>query len=93
MNEKDLLKKMERIEKMLTVGLSAVMDLEGCALLTGFSKSHLYKLVASREIPHYKRGKCLFFEKKEIEAWLMEERVPTTKEIAETAERMMLDKK
>lgn len=93
MNETELVKRLERIEKMLSAGLSPVMDLDGCSLLTGFSKSHLYKLTAAREIPFYKKGKCLFFDRSEIENWLKAERVKTTEEIAADADRILLNHK
>lgn len=43
----------------------------------GISESLLYKLTAAREIPHFKpRGKLIYFNKEEVDHWLMQNRVP-----------------
>lgn len=44
----------------------------------GVSESLLYKLTSSREVPHYKpRGKMLYFNKEELDQWLLQNNVPT----------------
>lgn len=59
-----------------------VMNLEECAQYTGLSKSCLYKMTALHEVPHSKpNGKMIFFEKEEINAWLMRNRVKTDEEL------------
>lgn len=45
------------------------------------STSCIYKLTSSREIPHSKRGKRLYFDKNEIDQWVMENKCVTNKEI------------
>ncbi len=69
----------ERIQKMeetlltiqsILMGDKKVLSLDEGCMLTGYSKSYMYKLTASESIPHYKRGKKVFFDKEEIEAWL-----------------------
>lgn len=51
--------------------------MEACVYL-GISESLLYKLTSSKEIPHYKpRGKMLYFDKTELDAWLKQNNVPT----------------
>ena len=48
----------------------------------GVSKSCLYKLTSSGGISHYKpRGKMIYFDRLEIESWLLQNRVSTTAEI------------
>lgn len=38
---------------------------------TGLSKSYLYKLTSNGKLPAYKPfGKCLYFDKLEVENWL-----------------------
>lgn len=55
-----------------------VLTLEDAALLTGLSKSWLYKATCKNEIPHYKpNGKMLYFDRKEIEDWMKQGRVKT----------------
>jgi excisionase family DNA binding protein len=58
------------------------------SLLTGLSKSHLYKLVCYKKIPHYKSdgGKLTFFDKSDLEAWQLQHRVKTADELKAEAE-------
>ena len=53
---------------------------EACSLLS-CSGSLLYKLTASRKIPHSKRGKKLYFERKKLLEWMTENQVDTQQEI------------
>lgn len=53
---------------------------------TGFSKSYMYKLTSARKIPHYcPTGKLLYFNRRELENWLQQNRVTPIEEIKETA--------
>lgn len=63
-----------------------VLTINDVALLTGLSKSHLYKLTSSKEIPHYKpNNKFVFFDKAEIENWQKQNRIKTNSEIEQEA--------
>lgn len=78
----------EKLEKILMYSLLAaknVLTLEEAALLTGLSKSTLYKLTCSHQIPHYKRAKMLYFDRAELEAWMKQNRVASEQEIEERA--------
>jgi excisionase family DNA binding protein len=57
---------------------------EACELLS-CSKSLIYKLTSSRQIPHSKRGKKLYFERKKLLEWMTENQVKTRDEIREDA--------
>ena len=58
---------------------------EACTFLD-YSKSYLYKLTHSRQIPHYKpNGKKLYFKRTDLEAWLLRNRVRTADEIEQEA--------
>lgn len=74
----------EKIDKILAYSLLAaknMLTLEDVLLLTGLSKSHLYKLTCGRQIPHYKpNGKQIYFDRAEIEAWMKQGRVNTVDE-------------
>ena len=77
--------RLEKIERLLC-SQKSVLNFEDVALLTGLSKSHLYKLTSTGKIPHYKpNGKYIFFERVEIEQWLLKNRVKTVDEIEEEA--------
>jgi excisionase family DNA binding protein len=73
---------LDRIERNTLLASKNVLSIEDVVLLTGLSKSYLYKLTSSNQIPHYKpSGKHLYFDRKEIEDWLRQNRVATEDEI------------
>jgi hypothetical protein len=39
--------------------------------ITRLSKARLYSLVSARQIPHAKRGNKLYFNRAELQAWIM----------------------
>lgn len=54
---------------------------EACDYLS-LSESHLYKLTSSRSIPHYcPQGKKLYFNRHELDDWLLRNRLSTEDEL------------
>lgn len=77
---------LDRIERYSLLSAKNVLCFEDVVLLTGLSKSHLYKLTSSHQIPHYKpNGKQIYFDRAEIEAWMKQNRVATEEEIDQAA--------
>ena len=73
---------LDRIERNTLLASKNVLSIEDVVILTGLSKSYLYKLTSTSQIPHYKpSGKHLYFDRKEIEDWLRQNRVATEDEI------------
>lgn len=63
-----------------------VLNFQEAVKYTGFSASYLYKLTAGRQIPYSKpSGKMVFFDRVELEEWLMSNRVATANEIGDKA--------
>jgi len=63
-----------------------VLNFTEAAKYLNLSKSHLYKLTSAKEIPHFKpRGKQVFFERKELDQWLLQNRQKTKAEIEQAA--------
>ncbi len=56
------------------------------------SKSYLYKLTSNNIIPHSKRGKRLYFDKKSLDNWLLSSKVKSVSEIQEEAELFLKSK-
>lgn len=80
-----ILEKLNRIEKYI-VGLKEILNVEELSDYTGFTKSHIYKLVHKSQIPYSKPGgKVLFFERKKIDFWLLQNSFKSTFEIEEEA--------
>ena len=79
----------EKIDQILVYSLLAaknVLTLEDAALLTGLSKSHLYRLTCTHQIPYYKpNGKQIYFDRMELEAWMKQNRVATRQESGQQA--------
>lgn len=59
-----------------------ILTIEEAAALIKLSKNTIYNLVSSAVIPYSKKGKRLYFSKKELMAWLMSGRRKTRREIA-----------
>ncbi|MBV3638582.1 helix-turn-helix domain-containing protein [Bacteroides cellulosilyticus] len=84
--EEKILDQLSRIERYSLLAAKNVLCFEDVTLLTGFSKSHLYKLTCSHQIPHYKpNGKQIYFDRTEIEDWMKQNRIATVQEIDQAA--------
>ena len=84
-NEITIDERLMNIENLL-LSQKSVLNLDEVAEFTGLSKSHLYKLTSQGKIPHYKHtGKYIFFDRKEIESWLKQNRIKTVAEIEREA--------
>lgn len=71
-----------------------VLTLDEAARYTGMKKSYLYKLTASRTIPHYKpNGKNCFFRRTELEDWLTDNPIATTADLNSRALAYCMTKK
>lgn len=73
----------DRLRNIETLLLSqkTVLNFDEVAAYTGLSKSYLYKLTCSGGIPCYKPGKHIYFNKSEIDSWLLQNRKATTNEL------------
>ena len=85
MNE--VLEQLQELKQLAVLGAKNALTMNDVSLLTGLSKSHLYKLVCAKKIPYYKSegGKMTYFNKQEIENWLLAYRVPTEAEQEQNA--------
>ncbi len=61
--------------------------------LTGLAKPTIYGLVSERKIPHSKRGKKLYFSRRELLIWLTNGKRKTRDEIAAEAVNFDLKRK
>jgi excisionase family DNA binding protein len=84
--EEKILSELDAIKRYSLLAAKSVLDIDDVALLTGLSKSHLYKLTCTHQIPYYKpKGKLVYFDRDEIEAWMKQNRVNTTAEAEQQA--------
>ena len=61
--------------KTLLMGNKKALTLEETCDYIGYKKSYMYKLTSGQQIPHMKRGKKVFFDKDEIDAWIRHNKV------------------
>jgi len=73
--------RLERIERLLLLGLKEALNTTEAALQLGISESRLRHLTSAKKIPYYKQGNKIYFKKKELEAWQLQSRIPTDDEI------------
>ena len=77
---------LQRIEENSLLAAKRVLNIDEVKLLTGLSKSHLYRLTSSCQIPHYKPfGKQIYFDRLEVEDWLKRNRIDSKEEIDQIA--------
>lgn len=78
----------ERIKALENIFLcqKEIFNLDEAAMYIGVSKSNLYKMTASRKIPHYKpAGRYIYFERSELDKWIREGAVKTEEELSDEA--------
>ena len=77
--------RLTNIEALLT-GTKTVLTFEEACNYTGFAKSFMYKMTSTGKIPCYKpQGKMIYFERAELENWLLKNKVTQASEIDEKA--------
>ena len=81
----DITERLDKIERLtLLAAKKRALTLSDIVLLTGLSSSHIYKLCANKSIPYYKAeigGKISYFDRDEIEDWLLHRRIKTNTEV------------
>ena len=71
---------LRNIERLLLLQAKDVLTTSECALYLGVSADRVRHLASSREIPHYKKNGKLFFDKEELKAWMLTDKVQTIDE-------------
>ena len=89
-----ILNKLNNIENLLknvmkndngTVTITEVLNLNQAAEYVSLSKSAIYKKTSERDIPHFKKGKKLYFKRSELDSWLTSMKIATKDEIDQAA--------
>ena len=83
----DIRASLDRIERLSLIGAKNVLDIQEAAIYTRLSVQHLYRLTSSKQIPHFKKARKLYFKKSELEDWMLESKVLTEAEVQREAER------
>ena len=82
-----IFKELQELKNLTLLGAKQVLTMDDTALLTGLSKSYLYKMVMKKQIPYYKSrgGKLTYFDRNEVNAWMLSNRIKTTDELESEA--------
>lgn len=82
-----LLENIYRASNISEAGIATtpIMNIKQLSAYLDLSVSALYKMTSTKEIPHAKRGKRLYFDKKDIDAWVLENKITTTSDIEKMA--------
>ncbi|MCE1165313.1 MAG: helix-turn-helix domain-containing protein [Bacteroidetes bacterium] len=93
MNTNEITEKLDNIEKALKDNAAKPMCFEEASKYLNLSKSHLYKLTSTGVIPHYKPGgKIIYFEKSELDEWILSKPVRCKSQIDRLANKYMNNK-
>lgn len=92
----EILKRLEIIEKHVldrNLIMKEVLNFAEAAKYLELSHSHLYKLTSAGSIPFYKpNGKKLYFNRAELNEWLLRNRNNTNDEIEQQAADYLIKK-
>lgn len=83
--EEKILHEIEGLKSLMVLAAKSTLTLDDVSLLYGLSKSTIYKMTSGRTIPHYRKGKLLFFDKAELDQWAKANRVTTQQECEQAA--------
>lgn len=86
--ERKTIQQQQEIDRLKTGSLSCkdVLTFTEASTYTGIAKSTLYKLTSTGAVPYYKpSGKLIFFDRKELNAWLLSNRVKPREELQSEA--------
>ncbi|MDD3542357.1 MAG: helix-turn-helix domain-containing protein [Petrimonas sp.] len=96
MSTEYIIQKLDSIEKMLTeqnMLKKEVLTFNEAAIYLEVSHSHLYKMTSTGIVPSYKpNGKKLYFDRKELDSWLLSNRQSSQEEIEQQAANYLIKK-
>ena len=81
-----ILKKLNKLEILIVSTAKQILTVDDLINYTGFSRSYIYKLVHKSIIPYSKpNGKTLFFQKNEIDEWLLQNKSSSISQLEQKA--------
>ena len=96
MSTEYIIQKLESIERMLTeqnMLQKEVLTFNEAAIYLEVSHSHLYKMTSTGTVPCYKpNGKKIYFNRKELDSWLLSNRQSSQEEIEQQAANYLIKK-
>lgn len=79
---KQILEKLDNIESILSKQQKQPLTLDEAFKYLGFTKSYLYKMTCTNQIPYYQpNGKKIYFKKAELDEWIFKHKRKSKEEI------------
>ncbi|MFK7002040.1 helix-turn-helix domain-containing protein [Flavobacterium oreochromis] len=92
-NENQILEKLNQLENLIVNTSKQILTVDDLVNYSGFSRSYVYKLVHNKLIPFSKpNGKTLFFEKVEVDKFLLKNKSVSISDIKDKAIQYSLNK-
>jgi excisionase family DNA binding protein len=89
--EQSIENRISKLEQSLFI-VKNILSFGEASEFLNLSKSYLYKLTSSGQIPHYKpQGKMLYFERSELETWLRQNPIKTNQQIMKESESRLMN--
>ena len=90
MDEKGIKKQLDRIEMYTMLAAKNVLNITEAAFILGMTPQGVRQKVRDREIAAYKQNhNRLYFQKKDLERWMLQNRRKTTEELEKEAVRQV----
>lgn len=83
---------LEEIRDLSALSQKGMLSSEEAARFLGVTNDHVRRMASRREIPHYKMGKYLRFDRLDLEEWMRQERIDPIYEAEEEADLYLLRK-
>jgi len=80
-------------EEKESIPLPEIFNMNQATEYVSLSKSAIYKMTAGRDIPHFKRGKILYFKRSDLDEWMTQYRISTRAEIEKEAADYLIRKR
>jgi excisionase family DNA binding protein len=83
----EIMTELQDLKQLTLIGAKHALRMNEAAIITGLSKSHLYKLVSAKRIPYCKSpgGKLTYFDRQKLDAWMLQNPVKPADEIEREA--------
>lgn len=92
-DDKGMMALADRVSANIIHTQKEVLTSDEAARYMGVSRSYLYKLTMTKQIPHYKPlGKMCYFNRLELEQWLQSNRHSTDAELSQQAQSFCMGK-
>ena len=91
--DENLIKVADLIAERVTGMQKEILTADEAAKFLGLKKSYLYKLTMQRKVPFYRPlGKMVYFNRKELEQWLLSNRCASDEELNREAQNFCMKK-